>query len=322
MTQKKKGAMMKLFISARIPEQLLPPLQEAYEVQYHDSLLPLSKEELIAHVKDADALLCPLSDKIDEEILRASHLKIVANYGAGFDNVNIDAAKDLGIAVTNAPAPSSAVSTAELTFGLILDALRHISSGDRLTRRGEFTGWRPTFGLGDQLQGKTLGIFGLGRIGRNLAQRAEAFGMKILYTSRSLKETPKTWHAVDFETLLKESDVLSLHAAYTKDLHHLIDEKALSQMKPSAVLINAARGPMVSEEALIKALEEKTIKAAALDVYEFEPKVSEKLLSMENVTLVPHLGNATLEARLEMGRAAVENLLAFSKGQSLPNQVN
>ncbi len=313
---------MKLFISARIPEELLAPLKEAYEVEYHDSLTPLSKKELAEHLKDADALLCPLSDKIDEELLEAPNLKIVANYGAGFDNVDIAAAKARRIAVTNAPAPSSAISTAELTFGLILDALRHISSGDRLTRRGEFTGWRPTFGLGDQLYGKTLGIFGLGRIGRNLAERAEAFGMKILYTTRSPKDTPESWKAVDFETLLKESDVLSLHAAYTSPLHHLIDDEALAKMKPSAVLVNAARGPMVSEEALIKALEEKTIKAAALDVYEFEPKVSEKLLAMENVTLVPHLGNATVEARMEMGRAAVENLLAFSKGEPLPNQVN
>lgn len=314
---------MKIFVTGQVPEFLEKELEAAFDPKYHNSLVPLTPEEIKEGAKDCDAILCPLSDKITSEILEANpQLKIVANYGAGFDNIDLEKATDLGIAVTNAPAPSSAVSTAELTFGLMLAAARHIVSGDDLMRRGEFLGWRPTFGLGRELKGKTLGIFGLGKIGRNLAERAEAFGMNILYTTRSPKETPDTWKKVDFETLLKESDFVSLHSAYAPELHHLMDEDAFRKMKDEAILINAARGPMVKESALIRALEEGEIAGAALDVYEFEPKYSEKLLAFPNVILCPHLGNATVEARREMGENALANLLAVKEGKTPPNQVN
>lgn len=314
---------MKVFVTGRVPDSIYKKLESSFELNYHNSLQPLSSEEIMKGARECEAILCPLSDKITKEILQANpQLKIVANYGAGFDNIDLNAASELGIIVTNAPAPSSAVSTAELTFGLILAAMRHIVSGDALMRRGEFHGWRPTFGLGNELRGKTLGIVGLGNIGKNLAERAQAFGMNILYSTRSKKDTPKDWKACSFEELLKESDVISLHTAYAPELHHLIDKESFQQMKPTAILINAARGPLVSEEDLISALKENRIAGAALDVYEFEPKFSKKLLNFPQVILSPHLGNATYEAREEMGNNAYENLLAVSENRQPPNQVN
>lgn len=175
---------MKLLITSNIPEKIYDELDKNFEISYHDSNVPLSKEEIIEMIKAQDALLCPLSDKIDREVIDAGdNLKIIANYGAGFDNIDIDYAREKGIVVTNAPAPASAVSTAELAFGLMLAAARKIVSGDKVTRAGEFYGWRPTFYLGSQLKGKTLGIIGLGNIGKNLAKRARAFEMKVVYYS-------------------------------------------------------------------------------------------------------------------------------------------
>ena len=314
---------MKLFVTSAIPEEIITKLQEEFDVKYHNSLEPLSEDDLKDGANDCEAMLCPLSDKITSSILKANpQLKIVANYGAGFDNIDCKKATEMGIIVTTAPAPSSAISTAEFTFGLLLASARHLVWGDQMMRKGEFHGWRPTFGLGQQVKGKTLGIFGLGNIGRELATRAESFGMNILYHTRSAKTTPDNWVAVSFEELLMGSDFLSLHAAYCADLHHLMDEDAFGKMKKSAVFINAARGPMVKEEALIQALQEKKIAGAALDVYEFEPKFSNELLSFDNVILAPHLGNATEEARLEMGYHALDNLIAVKEGKVPPYQVN
>lgn len=318
---------MKLFITSAIPENILTKLQEHFTVRYHDSQIPLTHEELMEGIVDADALLCPLSDKIDEEIIsHGKNLKIIANYGAGYDNIDTKAATQKGIIVTNAPAPSSAISTAELSFALMISIARRIVSGDKLTRRGEFLGWRPTFYLGSELRGKTLGIIGLGNIGKNLAKRAKAFEMKIMYYSRNRKEEFEKEYSLQYcssiDQVLEESDFVSLHTAFAPELHHLISQESFDKMKPTAYLINASRGPIVDENALVEALKEGKIAGAALDVYEFEPKVHEDLLSMDQVILAPHLGNATVEARQEMGEAAKDNLLDFKAGKTPRNQVN
>lgn len=317
---------MKLLITSNIPEKIYDELDKHFEISYHDSNVPLKKEEIIEMIKGQDALLCPLSDKIDKEVIDAAdNLKIIANYGAGFDNIDIDYAREKGIVVTNAPAPASAVSTAELAFGLMLAATRKIVSGDKVTRAGEFYGWRPTFYLGSQLKGKTLGIIGLGNIGKNLAKRARVFEMKVVYYSRTRKEDFEKEFGLEYmdkDEVIKSSDFLSLHTAFVPELHHMISKKELEMMKKSAILINASRGPVVDEEALANALIENVIAGAALDVYEFEPKVNEKLMNLDNVILVPHLGNATFEARLEMGENAKDNLIAFKEGKSPKNKVN
>lgn len=317
---------MKLLITSNIPEKIYDDLDKHFEIRYHDSNVPLSKEEIMEMIKGQDALLCPLSDKIDKDVIDAGdNLKIIANYGAGFDNIDIDYAREKGIVVTNAPAPASAVSTAELTFGLMLAAARKIVSGDKVTRAGEFYGWRPTFYLGSQLKGKTLGIIGLGNIGKNLAKRARAFEMKVVYYSRTRKEDFEKEFDIEYldkDEVIRSADFLSLHTAFVPDLRHMISKKELEMMKKSAILINASRGPIVDEDALADALIENVIAGAALDVYEFEPRVNNKLMDLDNVILAPHLGNATFEARLEMGENAKDNLIDFKNGKNPKNKVN
>ena len=317
---------MKLLITSNIPEEIYDELDKNFEITCHDSNLPLKKEEIIEKIKGQDALLCPLSDKIDKDVIDAgSDLKIIANYGAGFDNIDISYAREKGIVVTNAPAPASAVSTSELAFGLMLAAARKIVSGDKVTREGGFYGWRPTFYLGSQLKGKTLGIVGLGNIGKNLAKRAKAFEMKVIYYSLTRKEDFEKEFGIEYrdkDDVIKNSDFLSLHTAFVPELHHMISKKELEMMKKSAILINASRGPIVDEGALADALISNVIAGAALDVYEEEPKVNEKLMDLDNVILAPHLGNATFEARLEMGENAKDNLIDFKNGKTPKNKVN
>ena len=316
---------MKVFVTAKVPEKILNRLNENFQLIYNDSEIPLTKKEIMEKTRDAEAILCPLSDKIDSEIIEnGKNLKIIANYGAGYDNIDIKAAEKNGIFVTNAPAKSSATSTAELTFGLILCLARNLVRGDENVRDGEFKGWRPTFFLGSELMGKTVGIIGMGNIGKTLAKRAISFDMNVIYYSRNRKKEIEEAGAkyMDFHEVIKNSDFLTIHTAYTAELNHMISEKELKEMKKSAYLINAARGPLVDEKALIEALKNDEIAGAALDVYEFEPEVSKELLNLKNVIFEPHIGNATYEAREEMGNIAVDNLLDYKEGKKPRNTVN
>ncbi|CAM2363608.1 2-hydroxyacid dehydrogenase family protein [Listeria seeligeri] len=304
--------------SVLVTGKLLPETMKALEKWQVETIIgeELTEENLIKKAAKVDAIICPLSTQITAKVLEsAENLKIVANIGAGFDNIDVKKAKELGIAVTNTPDVSTE-ATAELTLGLILAVARRITEGDRLCRETpkEFKGWAPTFFLGTELTGKTLGIIGLGRIGQAVAKRAVAFGMKIIYSGHNQKD----WDAefVSQEELLKRSDVVTIHAAYNPDLKHLINEETLRMMKPSAFLINAARGPVVEEAALVKALKNEEIAGAALDVFEFEPKIGEELRGLDNVVLTPHIGNATIETRSEMGRMAISNVEAVLAGKA------
>lgn len=318
--------MKKILLSGKMPTSVYDALSD-YELVRHDSDVALEKEAFKTMIADVDALLCPLSDKIDAEIIdSAKNLKIIANFGAGYDNIDIAYAKSKGIIVTNAPAKSSTTSTAELALTLILALMRRVVEGDHTTRRGDFHGWKPTFHLGRELAGKTLGIIGIGRIGQDVARKALNFDCHIIYWNRTRLDetTEKKLHAtyVELPTLIKTSDVITLHLAYNPELHHLVNEAFLDEMKTDAVLINAARGPLVDEKALAQALKEKKIHGCALDVYEYEPAVTEALFALDNCILAPHLGNATVEARDEMGAIAVENILAVFTDKEAPNRVN
>lgn len=316
---------MKAFVTSKLPQKIYEKLEKEFILSYHDSNVPLTKEQITSGIKDCEILICPLSDKIDKDIIdSAPNLKLIANYGAGYDNIDIDYAKEKDIVVTNAPAPSSAVSTAELAFALMIASARKIVQGEKNLRQGDFMGWRPTYFLGSQLKDKTLGIIGMGNIGKNLAKRALAFEMKVIYFSRNRKKGIENENLVYMskEDVIKNSDFLSLHTAFAPQLRHMIGEKELAMMKDTAILINAARGPLVDEKALCTALEKGVIAGAALDVYEYEPKVTKGLLKLDNVVLCPHLGNATFEARLEMGQAVVANAIAYKNGKILPNKVN
>lgn len=312
------GGVSEMTASVLVTGKLLPETMEALEKWQVETIIgeELTEENLIKKAAKVDAIICPLSTQITAKVLEsAENLKIVANIGAGFDNIDVKKAKELGIAITNTPDVSTE-ATAELTLGLILAVARRITEGDRLCRETpeEFKGWAPTFFLGTELTGKTLGIIGLGRIGQAVAKRAAAFGMKIIYSGHN----PKDWDAefVSQEELLKRSDVVTIHAAYNPDLKHLINEETLQMMNPSAFLINAARGPVVEEAALVKALKNEEIAGAALDVFEFEPKIGEELRGLDNVVLTPHIGNATVETRSEMGRMAISNVEAVLAGKA------
>jgi glyoxylate reductase len=262
--------------------------------------------ELRSRVPGAHALICQLTEKITDDVIDAGReLKIIANVAAGYDNIDVAAAKRRGIVVTNTPDVLTE-ATAEFTWGLILAAARRIVEGDRLVRRGGWKGWALDFMLGSELRGKQLGIVGRGRIGRAVASKAQAFGMTAVFAR----------HDVSMDELLIGSDVISIHVPGGDATRHMIDRKALARMKRSAVLVNTSRGSVVDEEALAWALKERLIAAAALDVYEHEPKVRDELLAMDNVVLAPHLGSATRETRTAMARLAVDNVLAILGGES------
>ena len=319
--------MKKVLITMQVPGPVVDELKKDFEIDYNDSMDFLDREDLIRRAKDASALLVPLSEKIDKEIIEAcDNLEIIANFGAGFDNIDIKAAAEKNIVVTNAPAKFSTQSTAEIAIGLIIDVMRGITRGEDSLRAGEFKGWKPTYGLGPSVAGKTLGIFGMGRIGQAVCKRAKAMEMDVIYHSRTRldeekeKELGATY--VSFDDLVEKSDVISLNSSYSKDLHHLFDADVFKRMKKSAYLVNTSRGPIINEEALVKALAEKTIAGAGLDVYEFEPAITEGLLKLDNVVLSPHLGNATIEARKEMGMIAAKNIVLVLGGGEAINRVN
>ncbi|ERS94309.1 2-hydroxyacid dehydrogenase family protein [Staphylococcus simulans] len=317
--------MAKVYIAGPIPQVGLDILEKNnIEVDMYDGPGVVDQETLKNGVKDADALISILSTNVDKDVIAAGeNLKVIANYGAGFNNVDIECAESKGIYVTNTPGVSTR-STAELTFALVLAVARRIAEGDQLSRTKGFDGWAPLFFRGREVSGKTIGIFGLGNIGYAVAKRAKAFDMDILYTGPHRKEDKEKELGakyVDFDTLLKESDFITINAAYKPELHHLFDTEQFKQMKPTAYLVNAARGPIVNEQALADALKDKVIEGAALDVYEFEPKITEDLKSLDNVVITPHIGNATFEARDGMAEIVANNTVDVLKDNKAPQYV-
>ncbi len=307
-------------VSNRLPEPALDALRAAGEVRIDEREGPIPREDLLALVAGADALLALLHDRVDEELLEAAgpRLRCVADVSVGYDNVDVAAAQRRGVVVTNTPGVLDD-ATADLTIGLLLAAARRLVEGDRLVRAGRPWAWGLGFMLGSDLRGKLLGIVGLGGIGRRVGERARAFGMRIAYHSRSgapaAVEAALEAERLPLERLLAEADVLSLHCPLTPETRHLIGPAELAAMKPSAVLVNAARGPVVDEAALARALGAGEIAAAGLDVYEHEPAVEPALLGLENVVLSPHLGSATVETRTAMAELAARNAISVLRGQ-------
>lgn len=291
----------RVFATRRFPARVRDELERSFAVDVHDSEWPPSREELLARVAGCDGLMTMLTDRIDDELIDAAgpQLRVVANFAVGFDNVDVPACTRRGVLVSNTPDVLT-TATAELTIALLLALLRRVAEGDRLVRRREEWIWAPNMMLGTGLAGKTLGLVGHGRIGREVARLAEAHGMNVVYTSSA--------GGLPLDELLACADVVSLHLPLSAETHYLIGDRALRLMKPTAVLVNTSRGPIVDEAALARALAEKRIAGAALDVFEREPEVTEALLGLENVVLTPHLGSATLETREAMGMLCVEAL--------------
>jgi len=314
-------------VTNRLPAPAVEALRGAGEVRIDERDEALPRAELLELVAGADAVLTLLHDRVDEELLEAAgpQLRCVANVAVGYDNVDVAAAAGRGVVVTNTPGVLDD-ATADLTMALLLAATRRVAEGDRLIRAGRPWVWGMHFMLGSSLRGKLLGIVGLGGIGRRVAERARAFGMEIAYHSRH--EAPAEVVAalgakrLPLDQLLAEADAVSLHCPLTPETHHLIGAAELEAMKPSAVLINAARGPVVDERALAEALASGQIAAAGLDVYEHEPQVEPALLELENVVLSPHLGSATVETRTAMAELAARNAIAVVCGEEPPTPVS
>jgi glyoxylate reductase len=316
----------KVLVTRRIPDSGLKILTETCDLDIFEGEAPISRDVLLKRIKGKDGLLCLLSDKIDKEIVAAGgrSLKVISNYAVGYNNIDVEEATKSGVLVTNTPGVLTD-ATADLTWALLLACARRIPKSDSLVRDGRFVGWSPTLLLGREVYGKTLGIIGMGEIGAAVARRAKGFGMKTIYHNRKRDpEAEKELGAmyVSVDDLLKNSDYVSLHVSLTPETRHLIGEKELAMMKPTAILLNASRGEVIDEKALIKALKEGRIDSAGLDVYEKEPRLSPGLAELDNVVLTPHTGSATYESRDRMAVMAAENLVAGLRGERPPNLVN
>lgn len=318
--------MKKVFVAGKIPQIGMDMLEKEFDVEVYEKDDLISEAELRERMKDKDALLSLLSTPVDKETIdSAPNLKIIANFGAGFNNIDCEYAGGKGIPVTNTPQVSTA-ATADLTIALVLAVARRVAEGDQLARTVGFNGWAPLFFLGREVTGKKLGIVGLGNIGKAVAERAKGFGMEILYNSKTRKspEVEKELNAtfVSLEELLQESDFVTINCSYSPDMKHMFGKEQFEMMKSTAYFINASRGPIVDELSLIEALKAKEIEGAALDVFEFEPKISEELKTLKNVVLTPHIGNATIETRDAMAVMAVENIISVLNGREPLNPVN
>jgi len=315
----------KVFVTRRVPKPGLDLLEKECEIEVNPYDRVLTKEEIIRGIKGKGGLLCLLTDKIDKDILDTEpKLKMIANYAVGYENIDVKYATEKGIPVSNTPGVLTD-TTADMAWALLFSTARRIVEGDKFTREGKFKGWGPTLMLGQDITGKTLGVVGAGRIGTAFALKSKGFGMKVLYcdVKRNEKiEKELGAKKVSLEELLKESDFVSLHVPLLSSTKHLIGEKELKIMKKTAVLINTSRGPIIDEKALVKALKEKWIFGAGLDVYENEPNLEEGLIEIDNVVLQPHLASAGIETRTKMAIMAAENLIAGLKGKIPSNCVN
>jgi len=326
------GGFMKprLFITRELFPDIVEELERYYDVEVWDKYQPPPYSVLLEKVRGVDALVSLLSDRIDCNLLQeAKRLRIIAQYAVGYDNINVECATRLGIYVTNTPGVLTE-STAELTWALILAVARRIVEADVFVRWGEWwrtkTGWHPHMMLGVELKGKTLGVIGFGRIGFRVAEIGKVFGMRIIYYSRTRREDLERNLGVeyrDLETLLREADIVTIHVPLTRETYHLINEERLKIMKKNAILINTSRGAVIDTNALVKALSEKWIAGAGLDVFEEEPiPPNHPLTAFKNVVLVPHIGSATYEARHAMAKLVAENLIAFYEGKEPPTLIN
>jgi glyoxylate reductase len=315
-----------VFVARIIPDKGLDMLRDFCEVDLWTDELPPSRAEMLKHVQGVDGILSLLTDRIDGEVMDAAgkQLKVISNHAVGFDNIDVNAATARKIPVGNTPEVLTD-ATADFAFTLMMSAGRRILEADRYVRDGKWKTWGPMLLLGSEMKGATLGLVGFGRIGKAMARRASGFDMRVIYCDPNETQPDPELKAtgVDFETLLTESDFLSLHTPLTADTRHLINSEALSKMKPTAVLVNTSRGPVVDMDALYDALKAKRIFAAALDVTEPEPLPSDhRLLTLENVIIMPHIASASTATRHKMSWMAARNLIAGLKGEPLPNCVN
>ena len=314
---------MKLLITRCLPDRVIEAARETFDVTWLNVTTPLPAADLRAALRDYDAILPTLGDLFRADVFAdvpQPRAKILANFGVGYNHIDVPAARAAGLAVTNTPGAVTD-ATADIALTLILMSARRAAEGERLIRSGQWQGWHPTQMLGTHVSGKRIGIIGMGRIGQAIARRAHlGFGMEVIFHNRSEVTPAIPARQAPLDEVL-QADFVVLAVPASPATHHLINAQTLAQMRPTAHLINIARGDVVDEAALVAALQSRQIAGAGLDVYEFEPRVTPALLTLDNVTLLPHLGTAALEVREAMGLMAVANLQAFAEGRPLPNPV-
>jgi len=317
----------KVIVTRKLPDIIETRMMELFDTTLNPTDEPLSQDQLIEAAQQADVLVPTLTDNIDARVLSQAgeNLKLIANFGTGTDHIDVSAAQDHGITVTNTPGVLTE-DTADFTMALILAVLRRMSEGTRVLRGGQWKGWAPTAMLGHRATGKRLGIVGMGRIGQAVARRARAFGMSIHYHNRNkvLPEVEEELEATYWQSLdqmLARMDIVSVNCPHTPATFHLLSARRLRLMQPNAYLINTARGEIVNEDALVAMLEAGQLAGVGLDVFEHEPAVNPKFLAMDNVVLLPHMGSATLEGRIDMGEKVIINIKTHADGHNPPDRV-
>jgi lactate dehydrogenase-like 2-hydroxyacid dehydrogenase len=317
----------KVIVTRKLPDPVETRMRELFDTELNLTDQPMDRERLEAAVLRADVLAPTITDKIDAALLAKAgpQLKLIANFGAGVDHIDVTAATERGITVTNTPGVLTE-DTADLTLALIMAVARRIVEGANVTQAGDFRGWTPTWMLGRRVTGKRLGIIGMGRIGQAVARRARAFGLQIHYHNRKpvsvriAEELEATyWESLD--QMLARMDIISVHSPHTPATYHLLSARRLKLLQPHAIVINTARGEIIDENALADLLAEGKIAGVGLDVFEFEPAINPKLLRLPNAVLLPHMGSATIEGRIDMGEKVIINIRTWMDGHRPPDRV-
>ena len=321
------GKQLSVVVTRRLPDVVETRMKELFDARLRDDDTRMTREELLALVPQADVLVPTLTDKIDADVMDASNgrLRLIANYGAGVDHIDVEAARDRGIMVTNTPGVMTD-DTADMTMALILSVVRRIPEGMTKMQEGDWTGWSPTAMLGGRIAGRKLGILGMGRIGQAVARRAAAFGMSVHYHNRR-RLRPETEQALNatwwdsLDQMVARMDIISINCPHTPGTFHLMNARRLKLMKPTAVIVNTSRGEVIDENALTRMLRTGEIAGAGLDVFEHGTEVNPRLRALPNVVLLPHMGSATVEGRIEMGERVILNAHTFADGHRPPDQV-
>ncbi len=321
------GKQLSVVVTRRLPDVVETRMKELFDARLRDDDTRMTREELLALVPQADVLVPTLTDKIDAEVMDAAkgRLRLIANYGAGVDHIDVEAARERGIMVTNTPGVMTE-DTADMTMALILSVVRRIPEGMTKMQEGDWTGWSPTAMLGGRIAGRKLGILGMGRIGQAVARRAAAFGMSVHYHNRRRlrAETEQALNATWWDSLdqmVARMDIISINCPHTPGTFHLMNARRLKLMKPTAVIVNTSRGEVIDENALTRMLRTGEIAGAGLDVFEHGTEVNPRLRALPNVVLLPHMGSATVEGRIEMGERVILNAHTFADGHRPPDQV-
>lgn len=317
----------KVVVTRRLLSETEQRLADLFDVEFNNADAPFDRARLADAMQRADVLVPTITDEIDAELIAGAgeRLKLIANFGAGVDHIDLKAARQRKIIVTNTPGAYSE-DTAEMAMALILSVPRRLAEAAKMIRSGEWRGWSPTSLLGHRIQGKTLGIIGMGRIGSTIARQARAFDLQILYHNRhrlpeAVEKALNAHYVADLDKMLADSDIISVNCPHTEQTHHLLDANRLRLIGPTGHLINTARGEIVDEDALIDALEKGDLAGAGLDVFEHEPAVNPRLLACDNVVLLPHIGSATFEGRIASGTRVIANIQSWKDGHRPPDQV-